>query len=138
MTAFRRLLPAALALCLAAWGGGATAQEAQQQEAFDDGVPTAPVVVDGATLMRLRGAGVYPAERRAAAVAGRIVDAAEERSFEPADLRIDEADQESRIMAGSTPIVRLFDADGAVEAVDRRTLAKVALEIIRKAIVAYR
>jgi small-conductance mechanosensitive channel len=134
----RRFLPALLAFCLAAGSGSAIAQEAREQEPTDDGIATAPVVVDGVTLLRLRGAGAYTAERRAAAVARRIVDAAENPSLDPADLRIDETVHESRIVAGSTPLLRLFDADGAVEMVGRTTLARVSLPIIQHAIVAYR
>lgn len=140
MATFRRFLPALFAVCLAAGSGNAIAQEqkAGEQESPDAGIATAPVVVDGVTLLRLRGAGAYTAERRAATVAQRIVDAAEDRSVNPADLRIDETDQESRIVAGSTPLVRLFDADGDVEMVGRNALARVSLPIIQDAIVRYR
>ena len=140
MATMRRFLPALLAVCLAAGSGRAIAQDeaAPEREPSDAGIATAPVVVDGVTLLRLRGAGAYTAERRAAAVARRIVAAAENRSLDPAELRIDETDHESRIMAGSTPILRLFDADGAVESVDRKALAGVALPIIQKAIVVWR
>ncbi|HEX6898585.1 MAG TPA: mechanosensitive ion channel domain-containing protein [Thermoanaerobaculia bacterium] len=139
MIVLRRFLPFVLALGLAAWSGVALAQEAPRREPLDDEVVTAPVVVDGVTLLRLRGAGAYTAERRAAAVARRFIEAAEDPSFNPAALRIVETGNESRLMAGgSTPILRLFDADGAVEALDRKALAKVALETFRKAMVAYR
>jgi small-conductance mechanosensitive channel len=140
MIARRRFLPVGFALCLAVVSGHAAAQETQEGKpvADEDEVATAPVVVDGVTLLRLRGVGAYKAERRAAAVAGRIADAAEDPSFNPAELRIDETGHESRIMAGPTAIVRLFDADGAVESLDRKALARVAQEIIRKTIIAYR
>ena len=138
MATLGRFLPALFAVCLAAGSGSAIAQEAGEQESPNAGIATAPVVVDGVTLLRLRGAGAYTAERRAATISQRIVDAAEDRSLDPADLRIDETDHESRIVAGSTPILRLFDADGAVELVSRKTLAKVSLPIIQDAMVGYR
>jgi small-conductance mechanosensitive channel len=51
---------------------------------------------------------------------------------------LDQTDHESRVVAGSTPLVRLFDADGDVEMVGRKALARVSLPIIHDAIVAYR
>ena len=134
----RRFLPFALALCLAAWSGNAGAQEAREQESFEGEIATAPVVVDGVTLMRLRGAGSFTAEERAAAVSQRIVDTANDRSFDPAALRVVESGNESRIMAGRKIILRLVDADGAVESLDRQTLAAIGLESVRKAMVSYR
>lgn len=138
MIVLRRFLPFVFALCLAAGSGGAIAQEADKREPLDGEVVTAPVVVDGETLLRLRGAGSYTAARRAAAVSRRIVDVAEDPSFAPADLRIVETGNESRIVAGSTIVLRLFDADGAVESLDRKTLAKVTQATTRDAIVSYR
>jgi small-conductance mechanosensitive channel len=136
MAISRFSLAVALALCLAAGTGSAVAQAAPAPAEGE--VDTAPVIVDGVTLLRLRGAGAYTAERRAAAVTQRIVDAARDRSFKPADLRIEEIDNESRIMAGSTAILRIFDADGAVEELDRRSLARVFHAILQRAIVAWR
>ena len=135
----RRFLPLALALCLAACGGSALAQEEEKEkDPFEGEVATAPVVVDGKTVMRLRGAGSYTAEERAAAVAGRIVDMARTPSFDPAALRIAESGRESRIIAGSTIVLRIVDADAAVLLLDRPTLAPLALDRIREAMVAYR
>ena len=140
----RRLLPAALALCLAAAGGTAGAEEtpapapAVAHDPLPEETATASVVIDGVTLLRVRGAGPYTAEQRAAAVARRIAEVARDPAFDPAALRIVDARSETRIEAGRAVVLRLFDADGEVESVDRQTLAQVDLASIRNAIVSYR
>src|SRR5262249_10211439 len=55
----------------------------QNQPRGDDSdvaLPSAPVVIDGTTLFRVRGTSVFPAEKRAAAIASRISALAADRA----------------------------------------------------------
>ncbi len=101
-------------------------------------VETAPVTMDGRVLFRLRGVTSFPAKRRAAAVTGRLYELARDASFDPAKLAIVEMERDTRIVAGERWIVRIFDADGELEEVDRRVLSEVYVAAMREAIVSYR
>src|SRR5207245_11576324 len=52
------------------------------------GTATAPVVVDGATLFRVRGLSAYPADERASAIADRVRAAAAARGAASDTLRV--------------------------------------------------
>jgi len=107
-------------------GGGETA------------VDIAPVVVDGLPLFSLRGITTYPAQRRAADVAGRIRALARDPSFDPATLQVGSNDRYTWIGPETKPIVRIHEIDSEIEGVDRRTLGDVYVVRIRDTIVAYR
>src|SRR4029450_12873912 len=68
------LLLGALTIALAMSRGRAhAAEESQTREADSEAdLPSAPVVIDGAVLFRVRGTSVFPADKRAAAIASRI------------------------------------------------------------------
>ena len=53
-------------------------------------VVTAPVIVDGITLLRVRGVSSFPATRRAREIAARIEQLAENELFDPESLKITE------------------------------------------------
>src|SRR5262245_44128921 len=61
--------------------------------------PTAPVVIDGATLFRVRGVSAYPAERRAAEIADRIKGLAADRTFSVDSLTVQDTPLASLIVA---------------------------------------
>jgi small-conductance mechanosensitive channel len=98
----------------------------------------APVSIDGETLMYLRGVTSYPAERRAAATRERIIALAQDDNFDVARLSLVEFDDRSELTAGDEVILRIFDADAALENIDRPILAEVYLLKIRQAIEEYR
>jgi small-conductance mechanosensitive channel len=102
------------------------------------GVPVAPVEIDGALLFEVRGVSAYPARVRAAEIAARIREAARDRTFDPADLRVEERDGMLQILAGDTPLVAALDADARLEGVSRAELARAYLSVVRKAIGEYR
>ena len=98
----------------------------------------APVAIDGETLMYLRGVTSYPAEQRAATLRDRIVALAQDESFDVNGLSLVEREDHSEIAAGGEVILKIFDADAALENIERPILAEVYLFKIRQAIEDYR
>jgi len=98
----------------------------------------APVTIDGETLLYLRGVTSYPAERRAAALRENIIELAQDKSFDVTGLSLVELEDRSEITAGNEIILRIFDADAALENIDRPVLAEVYLLKIGQAIEEYR
>jgi small-conductance mechanosensitive channel len=101
-------------------------------------VATAPVIVDGMELFRVRGVSAFPARKRADIIAERIRTIAADRSILTDTLTIIESDQSSNIMAGDLRIISLFDADAKTEDVNRKTLATVYKARIGEVIESYR
>src|SRR3954470_80872 len=92
-----------LALALAAWHATARAQETAPpdtppQESVPD-QPTAPVVLDGVALFRVRGVAAYPATQRADAIAERMAAVASDRTILVESLTVREAPQASVLTA---------------------------------------
>ena len=111
------------------------------QDNIDATVPqasTSPVVVDGVTLFSLRGITSTPSAQRAAGIAQRIVEAADNPQFDPAQLKVVDEELFSSIYAGDLRVMIVADADARVEGVERKLLAPLYLERIRKAIQDYR
>jgi small-conductance mechanosensitive channel len=127
------LLSSALVMSLA-WAqdddDGADATRGERQVAH--------VTLDGSVLFPLRGIAAYPAKQRAAEVRMRIVEFADDRSRSVDELRVVEETDRSRIVGGQTSIVSIFDADAALEDIDRRLLADAYLGKIRLAVTRYR
>ena len=123
-------------------------QASARQEPAQEGVPdvaqleqqypTAPVMVDGVAVLRVRGVSSYPAELRAKTIADRIYDIAANPSIQVDALRIDETDMASQIMADRHLAMNVYDADAKIEGVPRQVVANLYLARIRSAIMAYR
>ena len=101
-------------------------------------VVVAPVKLDGVALLRVRGISSFPAEKRAALIAGRIEALAADRRFSPSALRVEEAQGASRILAGDQLVLNVTDADAQLEGINRPLLAGVYLQRIGEAIISYR
>lgn len=99
---------------------------------------TAPVVVDGRVLFKVRGTSAHPAERRAQAISDRIVALAADPSFKTEALRIESEPNADVVMAGNRLVMGVFDADARMEGVDRHLLSRGALMQVREAIDAWR
>jgi small-conductance mechanosensitive channel len=99
---------------------------------------TAPVVVDGVTLFRVRGIGAFPAEKRAEAISERIVALAADWSFPREALRLEEEAGATLIMADKKRIMGVFEADARLEGIDRQTLAQSYRSRTGEAIEAWR
>lgn len=99
---------------------------------------TAPVILDGRTLFRLRGVSAYPAEQRARAIAERIEALAADTAAPTAVLRIVEAEEHTDIMGGERFIMGVFELDARVEGLTRQLLAQTFMKKIGDAVVSYR
>src|SRR2546422_362973 len=102
------------------------------------GTATAPVVVDGATLFRVRGLSAYPADERASVIADRVRAAAADRGAAIDTLRVVPGERSSDIVMGDDPIMSVFEADAEVEGFHRDDLARWYARRIRGAVEAYR
>ncbi len=125
----------AAAVLLLAAASGATAEEAPGVAAP---AATAPVVVDGRELFRVRGITAYPAEQRANDIATSIQDAASDPSVAVDAITTVAGPIAHDIVVGTRVLVRIVDADASVEGVRRETLAMVLERRIRAAIEEYR
>ncbi len=114
--------------------GLAQAQDAPPEQE----IPTAPVIVDGEVLFRVRGVSAYPAERRAAEIARSIIEVAEDRTILPETIRAEPMDVGIRIVAGKRTVARVVPADAALEQVHVDVLAEAEVSRIREAVIAYR
>jgi small-conductance mechanosensitive channel len=102
-------------------------------------VNQAPVIIDGKKLFRIRGISSYPATRRASDVRQRIIDLANDESFDPDELVVsNEQPNRSIIMAGDLEILNVFEEDAALENLQRELLAFAHRDAIAGAIQRYR
>jgi hypothetical protein len=131
----RGLLLAAVAVVAA---DGRLRAQAPPPASAEVDVATAPVEIDGHVLFRLRGVSSYPAAKRAQLVTDRIVEAAADPAMSVDGLRVIEGDIAAEVALGDEPLVRILDADSALEQVGRVELARAHLERVRQAIVEYR
>ena len=101
-------------------------------------VTTAPVWIDGVPILRVRGVSSFPAEQRAATIAGRIREIAANPAIRPEALRITEMELSSQIAADGQLVMNVYDADAKIDGVPRQVLAAIFLTKIRAAVVSYR
>jgi small-conductance mechanosensitive channel len=99
---------------------------------------TAPVVLDGETLFRVRGTAAYPADVRARSISERILDVARTPSIAPETVRAVPAAEGTNITAGDRFLVTVTDADARVEDIERGLLARTYVERIQSTVRAYR
>jgi small-conductance mechanosensitive channel len=99
---------------------------------------SAPVVVDGTVLFRVRGVSAFPAEKRAQVIADRIVELADDPAFTKEALRIEEQAHMSVVMAGNKLVMGVTDADARLDGIDRQTLARGVVFGIGEAVDAWR
>src|SRR5262245_16375918 len=138
MSRLTRALFAAVSL-LVLWSPmAASAAPETPGEPGDAKQPSAPVLLDGELLFRVRGVTAMPAEERARLIAERIAAVAADPSVSLDSLRIVEAEGRSDIVAGEHHIAAIVEADADVENIERQTLALANLRRIRAAIETYR
>ncbi|MEE4145943.1 MAG: hypothetical protein V2I26_14150, partial [Halieaceae bacterium] len=77
----------------------------------DEALLVAPVVVDGKTLLRVRGISSYPAEVRAGRIRDRIISVAKDASIAPDSGRLESRDETIALMYGDQEIFVLVPAD---------------------------
>jgi len=139
----RILMSAALALVVS---GGARAQEtpapvlpppALLTEEAERAQVTAPVVIDGRELFRVRGFAGYPAEQRAGLIAERIQAAARDASV-PSSVKLAPSPEGFRIAAGDRFLMAIVDADARLMELKPEILAALYVPRIEQALSAYR
>ena len=96
------------------------------------------VEVDGKHLFEVRGMRGYPAARRAREAGERIVALAADPKFSPESLTIKHGELDTQILNGDKMVIRVFDADGGIEGLQRDLLAEVYLVRIKESIGEYR
>jgi len=101
-------------------------------------IRTAPVVLDGATLFRLRGVTEFPAAERAHVVAERIRKIARDPSLDPQSIKVTQGDYGLELTIGDTVIITFVDGDAELEGVHLPLLADIARDRIIQAIESYR
>ena len=121
----------------------AAAQETESPESAQlmgesDEINVAPVIVDGVTVMRVRGVTAFPAEKRADLIAGRIRAIAADRSISANMLKSEHSEDLTRILAGKQLVMVVTDADARLEQLDRRNLAAAYVTRIGEVIKDYR
>ena len=134
----RSILPALVATAALATLALAAPAGARSEGIEERAAETAPVVVDGEVLFRVRGVSAFTAEQRARAIAARIREAAADARVPSSDLRVVRGERSADIVMGSDPVMSVFDADGAVEGLHREDLARAFVARIRGAVDAYR
>lgn len=81
---------------------------------------TAPVMIDGAAVLRVRGVSSFSAEQRARAIADRILGIAADGTVQPDAVRLEETEFATQIMAGRHLVMGVYEADATIEGVPRR------------------
>ena len=99
---------------------------------------TAPIVIDGETLFRVRGTAAYPADQRARAITERIVEVARTPAIEPEAVQSVPGDGATTISARDQFLMIVTEADARVEELDRSLLTRALEERIRRALRDYR
>jgi small-conductance mechanosensitive channel len=99
---------------------------------------TAPVVLDGETLFRVRGASMYPAPERARVISDRIEEVARTAAIAPEAVQVVPDDLILNLVAGDRFLMAVTDADARREAMSRPLLARAFADRIQTALRAYR
>lgn len=104
----------------------------------EEEVATAPVVIDGLVLFRVRGISAYPADSRAETIRSRIERVAGDSSLALDQLQVHETEDSTDIRIKGQLIMSVVDADALREGVRRQELGWAFSERIREAIASYR
>ena len=99
---------------------------------------TAPVVLDGVTLFRVRGVSSFPAERRAAGIAERIETLADNPKYTTGSLRIVQEATHSNIVFEETVVTPVTDLDAAQEGIPVPLVAQTMVRAIDEGVTRYR
>ena len=137
-----RVVGAALVWGSAAWAqDSAAVQNAERRAAAEASavdLPTAPVTVDGVALFRVRGISSYPAERRAAEIANRIVDVAADRTIPVDSITVQDTPAASIVVANGQRLFGVLDADAELEGLTKEVVARAYRNRVAEAITEFR
>jgi small-conductance mechanosensitive channel len=118
-----------------------TAFRVQAQTIVDEKVEeieTAPVELDGAVVLRVRGVSSFPAKDRAARIEANIAAVAADRTIAIDSLAAIDKEDVTTIALGGRRLMTVTDADASLEQVERPLLAAAHVGRLRQAIIAYR
>lgn len=111
---------------------------AEDPDAPDAEVATAPVRVDGRTLFRVRGVTSLPATERAEAIAVRIRAAARDTALAPEAIVVVGGPVGLEVRAADQRLMRVTSVDAALEGADVALLADIIRGKIARAVIDYR
>ena len=111
---------------------------AAQPAALSEAARTAPVVVDGVTLFKVRGTSALPAEERATILRDRILEAARDPDFDPQSMELVPVEGGVEIRNGPFLLRGVFNADARLEGVETPLLASAVRNRIARAVNEYR
>jgi small-conductance mechanosensitive channel len=132
-----RALVLLMLVATASWPAPLLAQAPAGTDA-EPAIVTAPVVLDGVELFRVRGVSSLSAAERAANIRSRLIAVAADRTIPVESIQVVEGDGLSRIQAGQTLIAGVVETDATMEQVSRTELAAAHAYRIRQNIAAYR
>jgi small-conductance mechanosensitive channel len=101
-------------------------------------VDTAPVVIDGQELFRVRGFSTIPAADRARRIAGRIEDLASDPSVAVDSVSAAQSERGLEIVVGTRVLMTVHEADAKLEGVTPTALASAYVARIRESVAAFR
>src|SRR5262245_22498846 len=109
-----------------------------QAPPLDEEILHAPVEIDGVVLFPVCGTSAFPAEKRAAELASRILGLARDRGFQADGFRRIEAAPGILIVGGPIPVMTVTDTDARVLGLNRQEFADACVRRISQAIEEYR
>ena len=101
-------------------------------------LPSAPVVIDGQVLFRVRGTSAFPPERRAARITSRFEALAADRAVPAEAVRAVQGEAGDAIVADGHRVMVILDADARRESLERKVLSEIVARAIRTAVTDYR
>lgn len=100
--------------------------------------PRTAVMLDGHTILMVRGVAGYTAEDRAASIEARLEAFAADRGAPAESVQIEETPLGTTLQAGSVRLLAVTDADASIEGMPRALLASVTREAVVQAVDAWR
>lgn len=119
----------------------ASAQDASESLGSNESLrsfKTAPVIIDGESIFRLRGSSSFPAATRARLISERLETIAADESINPESIALIEHDAGLAIVAGERLILVITDADAELEGLKINLLASITKERLIDAVKRYR
>jgi small-conductance mechanosensitive channel len=113
-------------------------RSAAQESVGGEPVSRATLFYDGRSLIELRGISALPARERVQLIRDRLIAAAEDPAFDPAELTLEPVENGIRIASPTHLLMVVYDADARIEEIETPILATAIRERLRAAIADYR
>lgn len=115
-----------------------SSEQVLEEELAQEGIFTAPVVIDGETLFLVRGFTALPAVERAANIERRVLELAELPDFIELEYEVRENEFGLAVLANGRLLTVTTQADAEFEQIGIEILAEIHAEAIRRAVEQYR